>query len=98
SSVCAVRCEPRRTTPTRCSIWRSYFSETISMQRRRSTGGVISPMILNLNGQHGRVGPSNSAKCKCICPRLESRTPPEKVFFIKHRKNSQHLFHLRGGR
>jgi hypothetical protein len=27
-----------------------------STRRRRSTGGDISPMPLNLNGQHGRAG------------------------------------------
>ena len=56
SIVCAVRCEPRRTTPMQCSISHCCFNETTSMQRRRSTGGVISPMTLNLNGQRGRVG------------------------------------------
>jgi hypothetical protein len=31
-------------------------SETTSTRRPRSTGGAISPMTLNLNGQHGRGG------------------------------------------
>jgi hypothetical protein len=56
SIVCAVRCELRRTTPTSCSISRSCYSEARSMRRRRSTGGNISPMTLNLNGQRGRGG------------------------------------------
>jgi hypothetical protein len=39
---------------TRYLISRSCFSETIGMRRRRSVGGVIWPMTLNLNGQHER--------------------------------------------
>jgi hypothetical protein len=57
SIVCAVRCAPRQTTPTRCSISRCCFSETTSTPRRPTIGGVISLMTINLNGQHGRVGP-----------------------------------------
>src|SRR5262245_66499972 len=56
SIVCAVRSEPRRTMPTRCSISRCCYSEATSTQRRRSTGGAISPRTANLNGQHGRAG------------------------------------------
>src|SRR5205823_3277873 len=57
SIVCAVRCELRRTTSMPCLISRYCFSVTTSTRRRRSTGGVISPMTLNLNGQHGHGGP-----------------------------------------
>jgi hypothetical protein len=35
---------------------RACYSEATSTRRPRSTGGAISPMTLNLNGQHGRVG------------------------------------------
>jgi hypothetical protein len=47
----------RRTMPTRCLISRCYFSEATSTRGRRSTGGAVSPMTLNPNGQRGRVGP-----------------------------------------
>ena len=57
SIVCAVRSEPPRIMSTRCSILRCCYSEATSTQRRRSTGGAISPRTANLNGQHGRVGP-----------------------------------------
>src|SRR5262249_29644553 len=57
SIVCTLRSEPRRTMPTRCSILRYCYSEATSTQRRRSTGGAISPRTANLNGQHGRAGP-----------------------------------------
>jgi tetratricopeptide (TPR) repeat protein len=43
-----------RTTPTRCLISRSCFSETTGRQRRRRVGGAIWPTTLNLNGQHER--------------------------------------------
>ena len=57
SIVCAVRCRPTRNTLTRCLISRCCFSKTTSTRRPRSTGGVISPMTLNLNGQHAHVDP-----------------------------------------
>src|SRR5262245_31927909 len=59
SIVCAVRSEPPRIMSTRCSILRCCYSEATSTRRRRSTGGAISPRTASLNGQHGRVGPSN---------------------------------------
>jgi len=33
------------------------YSEVVGTRRRRSTGGAISPMTLNLNGQHERGDP-----------------------------------------
>jgi tetratricopeptide (TPR) repeat protein len=46
-----------RAAPSYADAMRFCFSETMSTRRPRSTGGAISPMTLNLNGQHGRVGP-----------------------------------------
>jgi hypothetical protein len=40
-----------------CSISRCYFSETIGTQRPQSTGGGISQMTVNLNGQRERDDP-----------------------------------------
>jgi hypothetical protein len=54
---CAVRCRLPRTTPTRCSILRFCYSEPVSTRKRRSAGGNILPMMLNLNGQHAHVDP-----------------------------------------
>jgi len=36
---------------------RTPYSEATSTRSPRSTGGVISPMTLNLNGQHERGDP-----------------------------------------
>jgi tetratricopeptide (TPR) repeat protein len=33
------------------------YSDVVGTRKRRSTGGNILPMMPNLNGQHGRVGP-----------------------------------------
>jgi hypothetical protein len=57
SIVCAVRYEPRRTTPMPCSILRCCCSEATSTRRRQGTGDAISSMTPNLSGQHGRGDP-----------------------------------------
>jgi Ku70/Ku80 beta-barrel domain len=46
-----------RTTPTRCLILRFCYSEAVGTGKRRSAGGNILPMMLNLNGQHAHVDP-----------------------------------------
>jgi len=56
SIVCARRCGPPRPTLMRFSISRFCFNGGTSTRKLRNTGGNISPLMLNLNGQHGRGG------------------------------------------
>jgi tetratricopeptide (TPR) repeat protein len=45
------------TTPRRCLNLRFCYSEVVGTRKWRSTGGDTSQLMLNLNGQHGRVDP-----------------------------------------
>src|SRR6516164_10284922 len=73
SIVCGARSRLPRTTPTRCLILRFCYSEVVGTRKRRSAGGNILPMMLNLNGEHAHVDPRNSAKFKFICQRPEKQ-------------------------
>ena len=57
AAIDCLRSRLRRTTPTRCLILRFCYSEVVGTRKRRSAGGDTSQLMLNLNGQHGRVDP-----------------------------------------
>src|SRR5262249_28901270 len=100
SIVCVVRSEPRRTMPTRCSVLRCCYSEATSTQRRRSTGGAISPQTANLDGRARPAGRENSAKCKRTYRRREvsSDPPPSHAANRIGRRRRRHCPLLRARR
>src|SRR5215469_3900259 len=51
----AQRCGSHLTTPMQCSISRCYCNEQTNMPKLQTTGGAISPAIVNPTGLHGLV-------------------------------------------